>query len=350
MAAIFAAAVASARTAAVRLGEAEIISVVDKKIEEFVNKGVKYKNEYLADFLKVPSRGYLHHEELTFKDYSHVKKVVVKKHKLIGVPRHRHQSTNHLMRLWPKHKKHKHKKMAKKRGRSNGAAASSGGAPSTKRFKKGRDRTAGRYTGPGARGGDLKNLDLSSNNSVHLAGNVGRISFGLGTDIVGLIPSLVARITKTDNPIGGRAKQKIMVRSLQLAGVVRTTANSDDLGQVTIHLVLDKQSNGVDAGFEDVFDLNNAAMQSGVHLRNLENSQRFTVYKTWHINIQQLVSSKARGTFLNHYHKADIPIEYAQEGTGGTAASLRSNNLFMLISGNIDSHVELRARLRYSDN
>ncbi len=160
-----------------------------------------------------------------------------------------------------------------------------------------------------------------------------------------------------DTSENGRIGRKCTIRSINwkyqiILPEVDAQATPSSSDTLRIIMYLDKQCNGAIAtvlGILETTDLHS--------FRNLAESQRFSILfdKTVAINYQGLASdgaglvSQALVNFDDAwYKKVSIPIEFT--GTDGTMATIRSNNLgVLLISTGANVQFLSVVRLRFSD-
>lgn len=149
-----------------------------------------------------------------------------------------------------------------------------------------------------------------------------------------------------------RIGRKCNITSIDLNGEVTwqvdmtgtAYANSD----VKLCLILDTQSNGAAPAYGDVFDL---TLANPIYaFRNMANSERFKVLKTWHKKGQHGVNSLSANEVpptdsallisappqrVSFHKTCNIPLEFSS--TTGAITELKTNNLCMIaISGNGD--------------
>lgn len=156
-----------------------------------------------------------------------------------------------------------------------------------------------------------------------------------------------------------RVGEMIFIKSLHLKGYL---VNVPQAGTpqaahniVRLVVVLDKQTNGVQANYSDVFDQN--ALQT---YRKIENTERFSILADKTITFQATGSNptpafwpeQTRFIQYNKSFSTPIPIKFA--GVAGTISELKTNNIFvMAIGNNAGSNTVCsfygRTRIRYTD-
>ncbi len=195
----------------------------------------------------------------------------------------------------------------------------------------------GRFQGKGA---EHKFFDTALSFLIDITGEVP------ATGQLTLIPQGVTEST--------RIGRKCVVTSIYVKGAMKLdpTTNSDASPLATILLVLDKQCNGAAATATDVMTGTNFVTA----VRNLSNSERFTVLKQWMVPFN--VSGGVAGAYntmnvpFGWYKKCNIPIDYS--ATSGAIGTIRSNNLFLLASTSGDGDdiiaIDGTCRLRFTDN
>lgn len=151
-----------------------------------------------------------------------------------------------------------------------------------------------------------------------------------------------------------RIGNKIRITKIHFKGSVSWSATNDiRFGEVRIVLVLDKQANGANPAWADVFD---ASGQPVDQFRNMDNSERFMVLKEFKIKpgafMYDTVNANVHASMniLKYNKKCDIPVHYSS--TTGAIGEVKSNNLVLLaVSNNGDDTHVLNGnwRIRYSD-
>jgi len=192
----------------------------------------------------------------------------------------------------------------------------------------------GRYNRPGS-SSELKFFDTSINFSID---TTGAIEAQL---------NLVPQGTTESQRIG----RKITIKSIAIKGYIEGNGVASTAQLVQMNLILDKQCNGAAAAYNDVYVSNSI----NAH-RNMANSERFDVLKTWRIPINPQVTIIAGTSFLptyknfKYYKKCNIPIEF--NNTTGAIAEIRSNNLSLIAisaGGDDTANFTATARITYSD-
>lgn len=157
----------------------------------------------------------------------------------------------------------------------------------------------------------------------------------------------------TDNTRVGR---KCTIRRITMKGYLSWDSTTMGAGtfafaQVRLVLVLDKQANGGNPAWTDVYQA--ATVNSP---RNLSNVNRFTVLKDWHLTPTFPCVPNTAGTGvvivcpmakIKFNKKVNIPLEFSS--TTGAITEIRSNNLTLMAMSLIgdDTHT-LSAHWRVS--
>ncbi len=215
----------------------------------------------------------------------------------------------------------------------------------SKRFRLGpvASYQAARYS-TRASGGELKFHDVIVN-------NLSADTNGLITDTLLTIPEGVGE--------SQRVGRKIIIRQLQLyanATLLAVTDATNVSVDCRFILYLDSQTNGSAAAVADI--LESATVRS---FRNLSNSGRFRILMDKRFGL----SAQAGGAHaLDSTHsftvtrvfglnkRLELPIEYDSSAATGALATMRSNNIGMLVLAEINSRVQFNTsfRFRYSDS
>lgn len=214
-------------------------------------------------------------------------------------------------------------------------------------FRTGYDRVGGYYGRYAGRQGELKFHDVIVNDPI--VQSVGDIQNG-GT--INVIPQGITEKT--------RVGRKCTIRQLhwryqcsmpEKDGAVNPTTGDT----VRIMLYLDKQCNGATALVTDI--LETANMKS---FRNLANSGRFTILKDQLVTINYMgmaseqLGEVSQARVVREYtwsKMCNIPIEFNDAENDGSLATIRSNNIgLLLISDNGRIGFESKVRMRFSDN
>jgi len=175
--------------------------------------------------------------------------------------------------------------------------------------------------------------------------------FTFGNEVTSL------NVIPQDATASGRIGRKVVVKSIQLRGVLQYTPGASTTGSVAVKLaiVLDKQCNGVAATISEIFTSNLVSTA----MVNLANSERFVILKQWHVTICSTAGVQTAfgsdNKWIDWYQKVDIPIEYDATAATGALATIRSNNLCLVAGcdtadGDDDIAFVGTCRLRYSDN
>ncbi len=212
-----------------------------------------------------------------------------------------------------------------------------------KLFRRGRDRVSGFY-GRFSMDGERKFLDVQVGTTpVTAAGVLVRSTF-----------NDVAQGTGEAQRIG----RKLTLKSAEFRWTIESPATSGgtEVGGQTIRLVvlMDKQANGAATSWLSVFQ------QANIHsMRNLENSNRFTILRDKLVTLNRVSGPVPGGTTglfpqvnrpVHLRVTLNTPIEFS--GVLGSMSEIRSNNLLMLAIAEEDStttNVHGTCRIRYSD-
>lgn len=195
----------------------------------------------------------------------------------------------------------------------------------------------GRYSG---RNPEMKSLDTTYTDTLDSTGVV------LGTPTgINLVPQGTTDVT--------RIGRKIIIKNIYIQGWVENPTTTDPGNLYKIALVLDKQANGTYPSYSDIYDVNTDLNS----YRNLDNSERFQVIKSWkkHLAVNGVAEStglKYTKSFsqLNLSHRCNIPIIF--DSTTGAITEIRSNNLMLIgiCDSSNDTQLNLRCRIRYTDS
>lgn len=162
-----------------------------------------------------------------------------------------------------------------------------------------------------------------------------------------------------------RVGRKCVIRSIDITGFINwaptagMTVGAYGDSQVMLVLVLDKQCNGANAAWTDVWEAN-----SVITPRDLANTDRFVVLKRWNLVPDFPVVTTAdnwatagntivqpRQQKIKPYHKkCKIPIEFSS--TTGAITEVRSNNLILMAMSNVlddQNTVSAYCRVRFED-
>ncbi len=211
-------------------------------------------------------------------------------------------------------------------------------------FIPGVDRTGGYYGRYSGRDGELKFHDVDLDDAVvAIGGNV--------TPTINIIAQGVTEST--------RVGRKCTIKSMNWNWIIRlpeSDAQATPAGGDSIRIIvyLDKQCNGAAASATDLLETDD--FQS---YRNLANSGRFVFLmdKMITLNYQGMASDGAgvvsQANFAKtgvFFKKCDIPIEYDNSASDGTLATIRTNNLGVMIVGLSGTMTFFsKIRLRFSD-
>lgn len=171
------------------------------------------------------------------------------------------------------------------------------------------------------------------------------------TDPVGIGFSVASVQSLNDVPNGtgrnDRIGRKIVVRSVQLTGVLRVKPDGDDACRVIIGV--DKQNNGSGAGSAEFLDDTLAGVVAPIAFRNLTNSNRFQMLydKLYALNLGAQGQAATR-VLPKFFKKCYIPIEF--DGESGVISEIQSNNIFLHFVCLRDlTSFTYNVRLRYTD-
>lgn len=155
-----------------------------------------------------------------------------------------------------------------------------------------------------------------------------------------------------------RIGRKITVRKLAWRFTIKLTevdgaANPVNPDTIRVILYLDKQANGAAAATQDILEDNEF-----ISFNNLANSKRFRTLmdRTYDINCHagggdgvasDWVGTRVSDTFFKN---VNIPIEYDNSATTGALATIRSNNINVLLLGQTGTcSFDSKMRIRYTD-
>lgn len=210
-----------------------------------------------------------------------------------------------------------------------------------KPFVKGKDRTGGFYGRYQGMGREQKFFDTA------LAFAFDATAESAASNSLGQV-DLIPQGTTESQRIG----RKCVVRSIQVKGQLAYTpaAAANGFDATEMYLILDKQTNGAQAAFTDVFDTANIT----TNFVDLANSARFRILKKWthNFNATAGVTTAYNGVskFINYYKKCNIPLEFSS--TTGAITELKSNHIFLAYgSFSQDDTVSFAGacRLRFDD-
>lgn len=206
----------------------------------------------------------------------------------------------------------------------------------------------------------------------NVRGNVGSINVEkkfFDTTIAGLIDTTGESLASLNLVPQGvtqstRVGRKMTITNINIKGSIawgQILFNVVAATEIRIVLVLDKQANGANAAFNDVFE-STAGISANRH-RNLSNSERFVVLKNWQMTPQNLVATtsdnwatqgntiyRAQASRFKFNKTCKIPIEYSS--TTGAITEIRSNNiqLFAVAESADDiATASISCRIRFTD-
>ena len=192
---------------------------------------------------------------------------------------------------------------------------------------------------PYLRGGEVKFLDFTLNNQTPPVTGI-------------IIPSL--NVIPQGVGESERLGRKVTLRSLSIRCQFRINAAdavADGFRILRMLVYVDKQTNGAPAVVTDV--IQTAEWRA---FRNLDNSGRFMVlHDRYYTNRSSagIASSQAdTGLLMQVYKTITLPIEYDASLDTGVISTIRSNNIGVILIGNIGGHfdVDFHSRVRYTDN
>lgn len=148
-----------------------------------------------------------------------------------------------------------------------------------------------------------------------------------------------------------RIGRKLHIKSIYIRGrFFNDPAATNQMSICTLILVLDKQCNGAAATWADVFD----GTQTNQRMRNLANSERFQVIKTWDCILPLTAgvdgAYTSTGCPLEWYKKVNIPILFSN--TTGAITEICCNNLLLLGGDSVSDDTcsfQGTCRLRFTD-
>jgi len=232
--------------------------------------------------------------------------------------------------------------MGRKRGRVETVTTVTRKTP-TKKARRPLARTGG-YTGRfSGKGAELKFFDTAISFTIDATGEVP------ASGQLNLIPQGVTESTR----IGRKCTLKSIALNLGMSYSPGAAAVMSDIS--TIMLVQDTQTNGAAAAIADVLQGGGGTISTA--FRNLENSDRFRVLKTWKHTWQPDAgvttaynSSRKR---IQFFKRCSIPIDFDSTASTGAIGTIRSNNVFLLAGtdGGSDDLITVygNCRLRFSD-
>lgn len=161
-----------------------------------------------------------------------------------------------------------------------------------------------------------------------------------------------------------RIGRKITVRSIYASFCLQipATLNSDDSSDIVrIIIYWDKQTNGAAATPGEILAAGDVATQRNVlSYRNLENASRFRILKdkSYYLTTMAGIGSSGDVASVDAYKlvkmtfpKLYIPIEYSATADTGAIATIRSNNIgVLMLTRTANANVISNIRVRYSDN
>ncbi len=217
-----------------------------------------------------------------------------------------------------------------------------------RRIMAGRMRTGGFYGRFSGRHAELKFHDLDIDDTF--------IASGATILVNSNAEASLCRIAQ-GNSESERIGRKVTIRSINWRFNIDTGIQTDTAAPnndtVRVILYLDKQCNGAAATAAQI--LASADFQS---FNNLANKSRFRTLmdRTYTLNLVAASGADATAEWKGGrvddslYKRVNIPIEYDNTATTGALATIRSNNIGVLVLGVSGSSVfNSKFRLRYSD-
>ncbi len=161
-----------------------------------------------------------------------------------------------------------------------------------------------------------------------------------------------------------RDGRRVTFHSLYVNGVINVPIQtnqtaSEEQGVVFIALVLDHQTNGSLMSSESVYSNPSAsALTNCVPFRNLAQTKRFTVLKTWRRAIQvpfavfdgTNIEQYGKTVPFSIYHKFNTPIIATYTGTDGTISTQVDNSLHLIAfvtNADAGQSLSYQSRLRF---
>lgn len=158
---------------------------------------------------------------------------------------------------------------------------------------------------------------------------------------------LINGIARTDD-LEGRIGRQILMKSIQIKGILSSTATTGVRQFCRMLVVYDNQTNGNALAATDV--LNQANVYDP---RNLDNRMRFLILfdQTYAVQAPGVDGSQH---VINYYKKISLPTTY-NSGDAGTVADIATGSLYMIFigteaAGDTDANISVAARVRYLDN
>lgn len=215
----------------------------------------------------------------------------------------------------------------------------------SRKFIPGVDRTGGFYGRYASRDGELKFHDVDLDDAIIAVG-------GQVTPTINIIPQGITEVTRIGRKCTIKSINWRFRLTLQENDAVATPGNVET---TRVILYQDKQCNGATAAVTDLLETDD------VHsFRNLANSGRFNfiydkIYAMNYMGMASdgvgLVSQGPNSREISMYKKCDIPLEFNSSASDGSLATIRSNNLgVMLVCLSGTASFNSKIRLRFSDN
>lgn len=154
----------------------------------------------------------------------------------------------------------------------------------------------------------------------------------------------------------GRTGNKIEIKSIELNFEIHNNSDATD-NYVKLLLLQDREPMGVEPTMAQIFNDTTGSTQynRSNSLRNLDNSTRFKILKSWSIHLGAYLDGEkfSRAKMIEYYRKANIKTQYIKVSAGLTIADILKNSLYFVVcSDNFYANIsyEFTSRLRYQDS
>jgi len=207
-------------------------------------------------------------------------------------------------------------------------------------------RSVGAYPGYGLRPGqELKWFDQGSN-------GVQNVPSGLATLIIPLTTGLTQGAGASQR-IGRSITARYIELKINLMAAwfydINTVISVDGCSY-RVDLMMDKQTNGVQAGGADVYDTTLAGVDPTNRFDNLFNQDRFVRLKRWEGDINppsfQAIAPATGTTVLRAYRDLKFTkkcmAKFDYSGATGAIAEIRSNSLFLVFSASFGATSQMQ--------
>lgn len=176
---------------------------------------------------------------------------------------------------------------------------------------------------------------------------------GINIDTTGALTLLNGCARGSD--IDEREGREIMMKSIQMRGLINCNANAVNDQWARILIVYDRQTNGTVPTPADI--LNPASIPG---MRNLENRKRFKILmdKTYTLNTNYTGAATVYDAtnnhhFIEYYRKLEHPVTF-NSGSAGTVADISTGSLYMLtlgsvVAGTAACAISMCSRVRFQD-